>query len=245
MAEIIKSDAIVLKKTKFSDTSLIVHFYSKEFGKISALLKGARSSKSKIGSKIDLINNVEIVIYKKEERELQLVTQANLINHFPKIKESLTKIKFASAICEMVDKLLPEHESNDKLYRGTIKILKLINDSETYEGLHFAQYLFFFIKEIGFEISFKECSICNKNFEGLMGNAFDFSSGIICKACNQENLSSYQLNEELFNLFKCLTSKNNIGSFKPTNIDNIIFILEKYLIYHNSDFKGIKSLQIF
>ncbi len=46
MAEITKSEAIVLRKTKFSDTSLIVQIYTKEKGKISALVE--RGTKLKI-----------------------------------------------------------------------------------------------------------------------------------------------------------------------------------------------------
>ncbi|MCB0751186.1 MAG: DNA repair protein RecO, partial [Ignavibacteriae bacterium] len=153
MAEITKNEAIVLKKTKFSDSSLIVQFYTKNNGKISALIKGARSSKSKIGAKIDLLNHVEIIFYQKEEKELQLVTQVNLVNHFKFIKENLDKIRYASAISELIIKLIPDHEIHEKLFRGTVRIFNLLNESEKSEGYLFAQYLLFFIKEIGYEIS--------------------------------------------------------------------------------------------
>ena len=244
MSEITKSEAIVLRKTKFSDTSLIVQLYTKDKGKISALMKGARSAKSKIGSKIDLINHVEIIFYNKEEKDLQLVTQVNLINHFKNIREDLDKIKYASSICELVLKLIPDHESNDKIFRGTVRMLELINDSTKNEVYLFAQYMLFFIKEIGFEISFEYCSNCSCKIEKLRGNAFSYTNGIVCSDCNEDKLMTFQFSEELFNLFKCLTSKNSITSYKSKDAENIIFILEKFLIYHNSEFKGIKSLQI-
>ncbi|MCB9206594.1 MAG: DNA repair protein RecO [Ignavibacteriales bacterium] len=134
MAEITKNEAIVLKKTKFSDSSLIVQFYTKNNGKISALIKGARSSKSKIGAKIDLLNHVEIIFYQKVEKELQLVTQVNLVNHFKFIKENLDKIRYASAISELIIKLIPDHEIHEKLFRGTVRIFNLLNESEKSEG---------------------------------------------------------------------------------------------------------------
>ncbi len=244
MAEIIKNEAIVLRKTKFSDSSLIVQFYTKEKGKISALLKGARSSKSRIGSKIDLINHVEIIFYNKEEKDLQLVTQVNLIEHYPKIKADLEKIKYASAVCELLVKLIPDHEANNKIFRGSVRILRLIDESNNNEVLLFAQFLLFFIKEIGFEISFDSCSSCGNMLDKTEGNAFSYSNGIVCNNCSEDKLLTFQFSEELFNLFKCLTSRNNIKSYNRNHVENIIFILEKFLIYHNSDFKGIKSLQI-
>lgn len=244
MAVITKSEAIILRKTKFSDTSLIIQLYTRENGKISALLKGARSPKSKIGSKIDLINHVEIIFYNKVEKDLQLVTQVNLINHYPHIREDLEKIKYASAVCELVLKLIPENEPNDKIFRGTSRILHLINISTNEEPLFFAQYMLFFIKEIGYEISFEKCSNCGKKIDSNIGNAFGYASGIICKDCNEDKLLTFQFSEELFNLFKCLNTKNNITSYSIKQTENIIFILEKFLVYHNSEFKGIKSLQM-
>lgn len=244
MAEITKSEAIILKKTKFSDSSLITQFYTKDYGKISALLKGARSSKSKIGSKVDLINHVEVVLYNKAERDLQLVTQINLIEHFPNIKEDLDKIKYASSVCELYIKLIPENEAHDRLFRGLIKILNRINSTDNASNILFAQFLLFFIKEIGFEILFDSCSNCGNIIDTNDGNAFSYSDGIICKNCNEDKMLTFQFSAELFNLFKCLTTKNNITSFNTKHIENIIFILEKFLTYHNSEFNGIKSLQI-
>ena len=84
----------------------------------------------------------------------------------------------------------------------------------------------------------------NSQIEKQSGNAFSYTDGIICNDCNEDKLITFQFSEELFNLFKCLTSKNSITSYKSKDAENIIFILEKFLIYHNSEFKGIKSLQI-
>jgi len=244
MTKISKNEAIVLRKTNFRDSSLIVQLYTKEYGRISALLKGARSSKSKIGSKVDLINHVEIVFYKKEHKDLQLVTQANLINHFQIIKSDLERLKYASAVCELVLKLVPEDEPHEKLFRGIVKILKLMNNDKSDSVLLFTQFFMFFIKEIGYEISFTNCSNCGNLLKDSEKNAFNYSDGIICESCNQDKMQTFEFSKELFILFKCLTSKEKNISYKKSQLENIIFILEKFLIYHNMDFKGIKSLQI-
>lgn len=244
MAEIIKDEAIILRKTNFSNSSLILQLYSKNNGKISVLVKGARRSKSKVGSKIDILNHVEFVFFKKVGRDIQLATEINLINHYPHIKEKIEKIKYASAVCELILKLIPEHEASERIFKGSIKMLNHFNNSEDAENLLFAKYLFFFIKETGFELSFEKCSICNKELKSEGQNAFSYSEGIICGQCNKDKMLTYQLPVELYNLFECLTKKNNIGSYKNDNIENIIFILEKFLIYHNTEFNSIKSLKI-
>jgi DNA repair protein RecO (recombination protein O) len=244
MVSINKNEAIVLRKTKFRESSLIVQLYTREHGKISSLVKGARSPKSKIGSKVDLINHVEVIFYQKEERDLHLLTQVNLINPFNRIKNDLEKLKYASAVCELILNLIPENEESDKIFRGSLKILNLINNSENNEVVLFAQFLLFFVKEIGYEINFNECSNCGKIIDNPANIAFSYSSGIICEECNQDKMISFQLTEELFNLFKCLTSKIEIKSVKKDYFLTVITLLEKYLIYHNSEFRGIKSLKL-
>ncbi|MBI1932354.1 MAG: DNA repair protein RecO [Ignavibacteriales bacterium] len=244
MAEIVKNEALILKKINFGNSSLIIHLYTKEHGKISAIIKGAKSPKSKLGSKVDILNHVEIVYYNKEEKELQLITQVNLIEHFANLKSDLAKLKYAMSICELILKLVLEKDKNEKLYRGVIRILNLINDEQSDPILHFTQFLIFFIKEIGFELNFNTCSNCGSKLLETEQNAFSYNDGIICEKCNSEKISTYQFTKELFNLFVCLTSKSKSLSYKKKDLENIIFILERYLIFHNSEFSGIKSLQI-
>jgi DNA repair protein RecO (recombination protein O) len=244
MAEIIKVEAIVLRKTNFKDSSLIVQFYTKDYGKISALLKGARSSKSKIGSKVDVLNHTEIVLYKKEERELHLVTQANLKNHFPTIKEDLDRLKYASAVCELILNLIPEGENNEKIFRGVIKIISLMNKKESNPQILFARFFIFFIKEIGYEISTEKCVSCGNPFENSKHNAFNYAEGIICRNCYNEQILAYKLSAELFDLFNCLSTRKKINTENKKNIDSVIFILEKFLTYHIPEFKGIRTLKL-
>lgn len=244
MTEITKNEALVLRKTNFSDSSLIVQLYTKEHGKISAMIKGARSSKSRIGSKVDILNWLEIVFYHKEQKDLQLVTQANIISHFPNIKSDLEKLKYASAVAELILKLVPEKDANEKIFRGVTKILTLIDREDSQPILNFTQFFIFFIKEIGFELSFTNCSSCGNEIKNSDQNAFSYTDGIVCGNCNKDKLTTFDFSTELFELFLCLTSKNKKLSYKKRDLENIIFILEKYIIYHNSDFKGLKTLQI-
>lgn len=100
MSEIIKTEAIVLNKIKYGDTSMIATLYTKDFGKLSGIIKGGRSSKSKIGSAVDQLNHLEIILYKKDTREVQLISNASIISHFPGIKNEFKKLQYALA-CTM------------------------------------------------------------------------------------------------------------------------------------------------
>jgi DNA repair protein RecO (recombination protein O) len=244
MAEILKTEALVLRKINFGDSSNIGSFYTKDLGKISAIIKGARSPKSKTGKIADVLNRVEIVIYKKASRDVQLISQIDLINHYPSLKNDLEKLKYSSAIIELIDLFVLENETNDRLYRGTTKILDLI-DAGNDPLLLFAKYFIFFISEIGFELEIEQCQSCKKTLDGKTKIGFSFEGGFYCPDCSKDHMISFEFSAELFESLFCLSSKRNTNSLNEEHLKKIVNILEKFLIYHMSEFKGLQSLKMF
>ena len=174
MPEIIKTNAIVIKKINFGDTSQITTFYTPLYGKLSGILKGVRSGKSKLKNKVDLLNYLEIVIYRKESRDIQIVSQADLISAFPRIKVDLEKLKFASAIVELLLNLTSENEKNERLFRGSAKALDILDSTNIKASNVFAKYLYFFIKEIGYDIQVNKCSECDSDLSKSHSYGFKF-----------------------------------------------------------------------
>ena len=71
---ILKSEGVVLRRIKYSETSLILTFYTKDQGKISLIAKGARNPKSKFVGALEPATYASIVYYHKDSRELQLLS---------------------------------------------------------------------------------------------------------------------------------------------------------------------------
>ncbi len=245
MSEISTVKGIVLKKIEFGDTSHIVTLYTKEHGKLSAIIKGSRSSKSKMGNKVDVMNFVEVVLYRKKSREVQIISQVDLINPFPKIKENLEKLKYATAVLELLLALIPEDDVNERLFTGTVKALEKLDESEKLDANIFAKYLMFFIKEIGYEIQLQYCTECNADLRKSDSFAFKPDQGILCSECKNLYDFAEGITKEHFDLLNCLNTKNYCENFRKRAIKQIIKLLEKYLIYHIPEFKGIKSFQYY
>ncbi len=244
MSDLVKTRAIVLRKIDYGDSSRIAQFFTEDFGKISAIIKGVRTGKSKSGLIIDIYNNVEILLYKKGTREVQLVSEVELIKHYSNINEDLDRMSFANGIVELLSNLTVENENNHKLYLGSAKALELLNNLSKSPRLVFAKFIFFFIKEIGYELEIDKCSICGKNLSKGMDASLNYDSGVICRECSQDRLIQAELNKELFNLLFCLSDKKNDIKCDDKLIDKLIIIFENYLRYHIHEFKGLKSLEI-
>lgn len=245
MPEIIKTNAIVIKKINFGDTSQITTFYTPLYGKLSGILKGARSGKSKLKNKVDLLNYLEIVIYRKESRDIQIVSQADLISAFPRIKEDLEKLKFASAIVELLLNLTSENEKNERLFRGSAKALDILDSTNIKASNVFAKYLYFFIKEIGYDIQVNKCSECDSDLSKSHSYGFKFDQGILCENCKNKYDAVENITSEHFRLLNCLNSKNYCVEFNQSLINKMIYLMEKYLVYHIPEFKGIKSIYMY
>ncbi|PKL83179.1 MAG: DNA repair protein RecO [Ignavibacteriae bacterium HGW-Ignavibacteriae-3] len=244
MTEIVKTKAIVLRKIDFGDTSRIAQFYSEDFGTMSAIVKGARSPKSKTGALVDSLNLLQLVLYKKESRDVQLVSQIDLLKHYNGIRDDYRKFFSASAVIELLLNMTRENEHSKKIFEGTVRILDLIDETLYNPKILFAKYFLFFLKEIGYEFQIKHCNICLQSIDKRKPISFNYEAGLICHDCRENRLTNFDFGEELFNTLICLSSKQNKINCSEMDLDTIIKMLENFLIYHVHEFKGLKSLKL-
>jgi DNA repair protein RecO (recombination protein O) len=244
MSEIIKTQAIVLRKINFGDTSRIAQFYTEDYGKISAILKGARSPKSKIGMLIDTMNLLQLILYKKDSREVQIVSDIDLVKHYAGIRDDFEKYKYASAIIELLSNLTFENEHSKKIFDGTVKMFSLLDHNGNDPQFLFAKYFLFFLKEIGYEFQFEKCNVCGKELSSKDQPSYNYETGSMCSECSKDRLTNFNLTEELFNVITCLNSKNKIVRYTQENLSYIVKMFEKFLMYNVHEFKGIKSIKI-
>ena len=245
MSEIVKTEAVVLSKLNYGDTSSIVTLFTKSYGKLSAIIKGGRSPKSKIGFIADPLNYLQVILYKKDSREIQILSGADIISHFPRIKEDLDKLKYSYAILELIKKLIPEHEVNEKLFKGLKKIFHLFETSNENPKILFGRFFMFFLTELGYEVQIQKCASCGKSNLNNMDLSYNFELGILCNDCKTGYIESYQINSELFNYFQCLKQNKKVTYEKEVIYDKAILFFELYLKHHIPDFNGIKSFQLF
>ncbi len=246
MSDIIKTEAVVLSKINYGDSSNIISIFTKDYGKLSAIVKGGRNPKSKIGLVADPLNHLQVVLYKKDTRDIQIISSADIIKYFAKIRDDFEKLKYASAVVELVKKLTPEHEENLKLFRGLVRILSLLDTSNEKEIIVFGRFLIFFLTELGYEIQLDKCCICGRTnlFQNRL--SYNFEIGILCSICRENHLESFSINAELFQYLFCLKNNRSIeDKINYETMEAALIFLEKYIKYHVQDFTGIRSFQLF
>ena len=104
------TNAILLRKRKLSDTSLIVGWCTESLGCIETVAKGARRPKSAFAGKLDLFFEAEIQFKRSRKSNLHILTEAVLSNPFAGIRESYLRTQTASYFVELIEiSTEPEH----------------------------------------------------------------------------------------------------------------------------------------
>jgi DNA repair protein RecO (recombination protein O) len=244
MSEIIKTEAVVLSKMNYGDSSSIASLFTEHLGKISVIVKGARSPKSKYGRFVDPLNYLSVVLYKKESREIQLLSGADIIEHFPAIKNDISKSAYAFAVAELVKNLLADHEVSRKIFKAIIKILSRLNSGEEKPEITFGRFFMFFLKEIGYGVQIDNCAVCGRrDFTDIV--YYNYDKGLVCGECKKAVVDIYDINVELLHYLNCLKTNESADKFDNLTIQKAINFMEMHLKYHIPDFKGISALKIF
>jgi len=162
MSQIVKTEAVVLKSIKYRETSKIVTFYTRRFGKIAAIVKGAREAKNKYGSSLQPMSYVFLVLYKKGGRDIQLVAQCDLIISFSHLADNLEKMSVGMSMIELVDMVAHEEEENSPLFSLLVDSLTTLNSADRHMTNLFFSFQIRLASILGFQPKFSACISCGR-----------------------------------------------------------------------------------
>jgi len=186
-----KTEAIVLKSMRYRETSRIVTFYSDRFGKISGIAKGARSTKSKFGSSLEPLAHVALVLYKKEQRDLHLVSQCDLLRYHKNVNSDMDRLPIALAMIELLNQVTHEEEQHHELFvllRECLAILEI--SSRNFFGV-FLAFALRMAALFGYRPDFQKCLKCGSLLSSEAGTHTLFfhaqKGGFYCGICSNHH----------------------------------------------------------
>ncbi len=169
-----RDQGVVLRTYKLGEADRIVVVMTERHGKVRAVAKGVRKTKSKFGARLEPTSHVALQLY--EGRELDIVTQAESVDHFRAIREDLDRLAHAVTVLEAVDQLSLEREPNPALYKMLVGALRTLATSDS--PLVVAGFHWKLLALEGFRPHVDACVVCGTE-EGLV--AFDSEEGgILC-----------------------------------------------------------------
>lgn len=118
-----RAEGIVLRRQPVTESSLIVTWYTREFGKLKTLAKGARRPKGPFQGKIDLFYRDEIVFLPSKRSDLHLLHDCFLEDPHTRLRKAVESLTAASYACELVELATEREDPNAKIYELLAMIL--------------------------------------------------------------------------------------------------------------------------
>lgn len=110
------SPALLLRKTRFSETSLIVTWFTLGHGKLKTVAKGALRPKSGFAGKLDLFFEAEIQFARSHKSELHTLKELALIETNEAIRSNYRKVLMSAYFCELIEQVTELEHPAPELY---------------------------------------------------------------------------------------------------------------------------------
>lgn len=183
-----KTLAFVLGARDYRDTSLLVDFYTRDFGKVHGIVRGIRDARARYGSTLEPFSLNEILFYRRRRGgDLHQVTQVELVNLYSGVRGDLERLAYASYFVELLNEWVEAEESN----AGIFDLLRDSLDFLSSGASPKRSARIFEVKLLGLLGLMPEIKVCVICRTGAPRPAFfnAASGGIHCKTCRPEGAS--------------------------------------------------------
>ena len=221
---IVHTSAIVLKSFPYGDTSLIAQCFSKDKGKISVIIKGARTKKKPKAAFFEPLSHIDLIYNYRQNRELQIVSKVHFLNYWSRILNNLRSVTLSMAILELTDKALSFEDPHPDLYLMLKDVLNAINEQDSDPNLLFWFYECILLSHLGFRPNLEQSNLPGLNLPNLD------------EGHNSRNILSSLLSERLDRL-----PKETVTEDDRKIISKYLWVL---LCYHFEGLNKVKSFQV-
>ncbi len=186
-----KTEAISLGRTDYSDSSQIITFYTRDYGKIHTIAKGFKRSSGRHSSRaIDLLTRYQILFIKKQHTQLHTLTEAVLQDNYQSLRNNLDRYYKAAYTAELVNEFTEENDPCEPLFEAFLDTLAGISvDADT--TLRLLVFEIKMLRIVGYLPEWKQCVNCKKSIQNVPTVHFNAKEGgVLCRACQVKHKNS-------------------------------------------------------
>jgi DNA repair protein RecO (recombination protein O) len=177
----LKTEAIVLRSIRYGEADRILHLYTPGYGRLSAIAKGARRSRSRFGARLEPFFHVRAVLHEGRS-DLLTVTGVDTVAVHAAVRDHAATLDAASRACDAVSRLFETSDPHPEVFRLLANELSLLQadaaNARAGTGLAFRLKL---LLAAGIVPQLAACAVCGvtEHLQGFSGAA----GGVVCSAC--------------------------------------------------------------
>jgi DNA repair protein RecO (recombination protein O) len=199
---IVSTDAVILRSIKYGDTSRIITAYTRSHGTTTLIAKGARGPKPRFRSAIEVMTRSQLVYYRKESRDIQMLSQADSLDNHPGLQSDPNKLMLGFAVIEFANAAIRGEEAHEEIFELLRETLSMLDRAERNPGNILLRFLVRFSAELGFALDLRHCARCRGDLSGeiaVTGNVhLEIREGAFCCSECSEGASGIVLAADAF-----------------------------------------------
>ncbi|MFL5241685.1 MAG: DNA repair protein RecO [Gemmataceae bacterium] len=180
-----KATALVLRTTDWSETSRIATLWTRELGKVRVLAKGGRRLKSNFESALDLLTVCSIVLLRKSSGGLDLLTEAQVMERFPHLRQDLQALYAGYYVAELLADWTEDYDPHPVLFDEARETLRTLGANKLMTGLRLARFELVLLRELGYSPQWDNCASCGAELDQSTLVFSPSAGGMVCSACRQ------------------------------------------------------------
>lgn len=180
---IVSTEAFVLRSYKLAENDKIVVLFTKQFGKLRFVAKGARKMKNRFGAALEAFTHLQIQFHQKENKELFVLDRAEIL-YSPFEKQTRLRTSFyLFYFAELVNEFSPDHEKSSAVFKILLNIEKAVRGGQNLDYVaRFVELQLLHSQGILSSVAF--CSKCRRQFDSTAAKRFlGVESEIFCSRC--------------------------------------------------------------
>ncbi len=235
----INTEAVCLRSRTWHNTSLILSLFTRELGLVSALAKGARRTRSRLGAVTGLFAHCSALLIPPRAGELHILTDAELLNLYSSLNTEYELLVEASVLAEFLLRTLPPRHPEERVFALLLTYLdQLAQPAELNPGTIRLLVLSFLLKALaflGYRPELIRCSRCGQKLTPPV--VLNPETGtLVCVRCSpQLRSATLSLGAEQLQLLRSLlhTPAVGISRLSVPGSDNTLTELVVALVSHH------------
>ncbi len=244
---IVQTEALMLRSYRLGETSLIVSLFTREFGLLRCVAKGARGPKSRFGASLEPGVRVNAVVYRKLTRDLQLLSKTDIVEALPSLWEDPDRFGAATQVLEFLERAAYGESGDPELLDLASRTLRAMS---TTPGACLELLVRGFeiqaCGRLGYAPELTACLECRKPL--TQGGLFHpVRGGLLCESCGGGH-GSFRLSERARKTMVAM-SASPIDALQGWAAERypeaeVAKAVERFLMAHLERFEGLRASRV-
>ncbi len=192
-------EAIVIRRRDWDEADRLLTLYTREQGKLQAVAKGVRKPASRKSGHVELFTRAQLLVART--RSIHIVTQAETIQAFRVLRESLEASTLAHYFAELLDRFTGEGESDPALFDLLSLALGWLCEAEDFR-LVARFYELRLLDLTGFRPDLHDCPKCGKQLKPVENYFSSMQGGVLCPGCGRDRRDAFRLSLTAFKVLR-------------------------------------------